>query len=269
MPCLTFTPAAALSPFVESIYFISQSPVGPHRHLVTPNGFMDLVIHLENRPLSWFIGEDRYSVTGPLLAGPYSKPFHLDFSEFTSVLGVRFKPGAARLFFPIPAHELHNLDVALSDVYRIDADQLIDEVLSASPLQRQIRLLQRHLLAKLNGTSGVDAAVEHAVRLFRRPGNPASVADVEADVGLSHTRFIQLFRESVGMTPKLFGRVQRFQNAVRSIEAGAAVNWAELAADCGYFDQAHLIRDFRQFSGLTPLGYADRVQAYQRLAAAQ
>lgn len=268
MPGLTFTPAAALSPFIESIYFSGPSAAGSSRHLITPNGFMDLVIHLEDRPISWFMGEERYSVTGPALAGAYSRPFHLDLAEFSSVIVVCFKPGAARLFFPIPADELHNLDVALADVYRAEAARLRDKVLAASPLRRQVEVLQEHLLRKLAGSAGVDPAVEHAVRLFRRAGPPVSVAEAQAAVGLSHTRFIQIFRESVGMTPKLFCRVQRFQNVVRSIETGAAVNWAELAAGCGYFDQAHLIRDFRDFSGLTPLAYSALHQSYRQKAAA-
>jgi len=76
------------------------------------------------------------------------------------------------------------------------------------------------------------------------------------DTGLSHTRFIQLFRENVGLTPKLFYRVRRFRTLPDRIGKGMPVNWAELAVDCGYFDQAHLIRDFRAFAGITPLEYS-------------
>jgi AraC-like DNA-binding protein len=72
---------------------------------------------------------------------------------------------------------------------------------------------------------------------------------------------IQLFREHVGLTPKLFCRVRRFRAALDRIENGIPVRWAELAADCGYFDQAHLIRDFRAFAGITPLKYSRALEA--------
>jgi AraC-like DNA-binding protein len=65
-----------------------------------------------------------------------------------------------------------------------------------------------------------------------------------------------LFREHVGLTPKLFCRVRRFRAMLDQITKGRPVNWAKLAADCGYFDQAHLIRDFRAFAGITPVEYS-------------
>jgi AraC-like DNA-binding protein len=81
------------------------------------------------------------------------------------------------------------------------------------------------------------------------------VREIQRDSGLSHTRFIQLFREHVGLTPKLFCRVRRFRMALDRIQNGMPVNWAALATDCGYYDQAHLIHDFRAFAGLTPAQY--------------
>jgi AraC-like DNA-binding protein len=82
------------------------------------------------------------------------------------------------------------------------------------------------------------------------------VADVSGKIALSSRRFIQVFTDEVGLTPKLFCRVRRFQEAVRRIGTGQRVNWAIVALDCGYFDQAHFIHDFRAFSGLNPSAYA-------------
>jgi AraC-like DNA-binding protein len=81
------------------------------------------------------------------------------------------------------------------------------------------------------------------------------IRPIQLASGLSHTRFIQLFHEHVGLTPKLFCRVRRFRSLLDRIEKSMPVNWAELATDAGYFDQAHLIRDFRVFAGITPLEY--------------
>jgi len=83
----------------------------------------------------------------------------------------------------------------------------------------------------------------------------ANVRRIQLETGVSHTRMIQLFREQVGLTPKLFCRVRRFRAVLQGIGKGSPVNWAELAAECGYFDQAHLIRDFRVFAGMTPATY--------------
>src|SRR5215471_1830067 len=108
MPFHSYSPATPLSRFVESIWSITNTSVAPSRRHICPNGgAMQLIIDLMDRSLSFFYGEEEHRVRVPLLAGPYSKAFSIDPSELTDVLGIQFKPGAARTFFRIPAHELH------------------------------------------------------------------------------------------------------------------------------------------------------------------
>ena len=81
------------------------------------------------------------------------------------------------------------------------------------------------------------------------------VAQVTGALGISQRRFLERFRSEVGMPPKLFSRVRRFQAVVEKVHMLSEVNWADVAADCGYFDEAHFIHDFRAFSGLSPSTY--------------
>ena len=103
-----------------------------------------------------------------------------------------------------------------------------------------------------------DPAVELALAAFDRD---LPVGDVTARLGLSPRRFIRRFAGAVGLTPKRFARVRRFQRVLDAFERGRRVDWARVAADCGYFDQAHLIHDFRGFSGLSPTAYRPRSDA--------
>jgi AraC-like DNA-binding protein len=216
---------------------------------------MELVINLDGPGLSFYQSNRRHAIRAPLLAGAYSKCFQIDPAEYTAVIGVRFKPGTARLFFSIPAHELRDSDVPLADIDPQDASRLQDKLASSFDLSTRFAVLENYLLSRLSPGSALHPAVEYAVTEFsRRPGVRA-IADVQAETGLSHTRFIQLFRENVGLTPKVFCRVQRFRSVVERIESGKPIHWAELATDCGYFDQAHLIHDFRAFSEMTPAAY--------------
>lgn len=192
----------------------------------------------------------------PLLAGPYSRCFDLDPSESTAVIGVLFRPGAARIFFPVAAHELQNTDIALSELNPGEADRLLNEVCAATDEQTQLLVMERYLSRKLTNAAPLHPALGYAVEQLSGAGAPGSIRRIQLDTGLSHTRFIQLFRDNVGLTPKLFYRVRRFHTLLDRIGKGMPVNWAELAVDCGYFDQAHLIRDFRAFAGITPLEYS-------------
>jgi AraC-like DNA-binding protein len=249
-------PAFPLSQYVEFIWRVTRSATAPSRQRVYPDGSMALVIHLKKPTLSFFIDDEPHSIRVPLLAGPYTRSFHIDPSQATAVLGVLFRPGAARMFFPVAAHELHNTDIALSELYPSEAERLLNDVCSAKDEDAQILTVERYLNRKLANAPPIHPAVRYAVEQMSLPGAVHSVRRVQLDTGLSHTRFIQLFREHVGLTPKLFSRVRRFRTLLDRIENGAPVSWAELAPDCGYFDQAHLIRDFRSFAGVTPLEYS-------------
>jgi AraC-like DNA-binding protein len=97
--------------------------------------------------------------------------------------------------------------------------------------------------------------VSHALDAFTRTDTRLTVRDVIRRIGLSHRRFIQGFTEEVGTTPKTFYRIQRFHPPVALAQQPGALNWAQLALDCGYFDQPHLIHDFLTFSGLSLADY--------------
>jgi AraC-like DNA-binding protein len=233
---------------------VTNSGLLPSRQRVYPNGAMALVIHLKKPTVSFYIDDAPQSIRVPLLAGPYSRSFHIDPSESTAVIGVLFRPGTARIFFPVAAHELHNTDIALSELNPGEADRLLNDVCSATGELAQFLVLERYLNRKLKTAAAIHPAVRYAVEQLSRDYG-VRVRQIQLDTGLSHTRFIQLFDEHVGLTPKLFYRVRRFRTLLEFIEKRMPVNWAEVATDCGYFDQAHLIRDFRAFAGITPLEY--------------
>lgn len=248
-------PSFPLARYVQLMWWGANAGIPSSRQRVYPDGAMALVIHLNKRTATYFVDDMAHDIRVPLLAGPYSRSFQFDPSQSTAVLGVLFRPGAARLFFPIAAHELHNRDIALSELSPAEADRLLNQLCSAQDEQARFHVIEGYLYRKLKDAAPIPAAVRYGVEQLSRVGGSQSVRKIQLDTGLSHTRFIQLFREHVGFAPKLFCRVRRFSNLIHRIEKGLPVNWAELAADCGYFDQAHLIHDFRAFAGITPLAY--------------
>ena len=92
-----------------------------------------------------------------------------------------------------------------------------------------------------------------------RSGGNASIGGLAARIGWSRKHFISKFREHVGLTPKTAGRVLRFNRALRLLDRGAEASWASIAMMCGYYDQAHLIRDFNEFAGAPPLEFMSRL----------
>jgi AraC-like DNA-binding protein len=134
------------------------------------------------------------------------------------------------------------------------ANRIREQLLESPSPEAKARVLENALLAA-NVTPERHPAVAFALDEFRASPETQKIADVTGRIGLSPRRFIDPFRNEIGLTPKLFCRVRRFQKVLRQISAGGAVNWTDVALKCGYFDQAHFIHDFRCFSGINPSSY--------------
>ena len=193
------------------------------------------------------------NLRGALVSGPCSGYFVIDTAQQLSTIGVHFKPGGAFPFFRLPAGELSDSQVGLDDLWGGDASAMREAILEAPSIDEKFVVLE-HWLSRRAAQLERHPAIAYALREFQ-PWRGRSVTDVTAQIGITPKRFIQLFQNEVGLTPKLFCRVRRFQNVLRSIGMGARIEWADVAIRCGYFDQAHFIHDFRAFSGLNPSLY--------------
>ena len=132
----------------------------------------------------------------------------------------------------------------------------VREQLSAlrDPMDR-FRLVEETLLERLRDPISYHGAVRLGLAILMRTYGCAKIRDIAKAADLSRRRFIELFAADVGVTPKLFGRLQRFQHAVATAQSRSSVDWAQLAIECGYSDQSHLIHEFVEFSGVSPFDF--------------
>lgn len=166
-----------------------------------------------------------------------------------SCVELRLTPLAAHRIFGLPMHELANRTVALADVAP-ETDELVERLRELPWLER-FDLVERFLLRRLDAACESARGVEWSWQELRRTGGRAPIGELANELGWSHRRLIVRFREQVGLPPKAVGRVMRFDHAVRVLRS-AAEGLAEVAYDCGYYDQAHMNRDFRELGGTTP-----------------
>lgn len=254
----TYTPPPPLSEFV-ALFWLYEGYATPHaKERLLPTGTTELVINLREDRIETYSRHQLnqpFSFRGGVICGPHSEYFVIDTNQEEAVIGVHFKPGGAFPFFKYPAGDLHNLHVSLDDLWGNIAADIREQVLEAGTPDAKLRVLERTLLARMTRPLSRHPAVSYALSEFYRVPHARTIADITDQIGLSARRFIQVFTEEVGLTPKLFCRIRRFQEVLRLIQAGHSCDWAELAVSCGYFDQAHFIRDFQAFSGLNPSTY--------------
>ena len=266
MPVSCFLPSPPLSAYVEAYYFSEGEVSLQTKERRLPDGRVALVINLGHDTLGVAprAQTDQFQLfQGGVLSGAHSQCVVLDTTTLVTTLYVSFKPGGARPFLRMPASEVTNQVVELSSLFGTAADVLREQVQVAPTNEDRVGILERFLLARLGREQAPHPAVTFALASFLAGPTRRSIAEVTTQLGLSPKHFIHLFEEAVGLTPKVFCRVLRFQEVLGLIEQGQSVHWAELALDCGYFDQAHFIHDFQAFAGLTPQAYLAQRSAYR------
>jgi AraC-like DNA-binding protein len=256
MRLFSHEPAPPLGDCVDNFWDCTDAPSHP-RERILPSGTIELVVNLREDEVRIYDPEQpaRYRrFPGIVVSGTYVGAFVIDPSQHASMMGVHFRPGGAFPFFGAAVGELANSHVALEDLWGRSAVELRERLCSAATPQMRFQILEEALTTRRRWISD-HPAVSLALDIFGPAGIGDSVRATANRVGLSQRRFIQVFTAQVGLTPKLFSRVLRFQKAREVVNQAPTLNWCQLAVACGYYDQSHLIHDFREFSGLSPTEY--------------
>jgi AraC-like DNA-binding protein len=252
-------PAPAIRGLVAGYDGYRQHGVAPALHLGLPSPFMTLIVTL-HEPLQIARHVDptrppsRYDA---LVGGLHASPVVVAHDGAQSGIQLMLSPLASRALFGCPAGELASIDLPAADVLGPLAGELHERLAESPDWRGRFAILDATLSARLaSPDGGVPAAVARAWELTLASGGRASVGAIARAIGWSERHLTNRFREETGATPKLAGRIIRFDRARRALQAqytgSGRADIARVAADCGYFDQSHLDRDFTEFAGLPP-----------------
>jgi len=240
-------PIPALANTVKYVWASRGAPAHAQERVV-PTGTLELFVSLVDgkRRIHGARGADWFSGAG--VAGAYRRPFTFDTHEDAAVVGVHFRPGQAAAVLGLPPGELMDRHVDLEALWGRQARELRERLCEAATMPERFAILEAALVARLDA-SRVHPAVTYALARLGHPD--ARVVAIAKQLGLSQRRLIELFTATVGITPKRFGRVMRFQRATELAHT-TTFDWTRVAHTCGYYDQAHLIRDFHELAEMTP-----------------
>src|SRR5262249_27883926 len=227
-------PGPPLADFVEMMWY-GDGYAAPHAlERVMPTGDMSIVINLDEDRTRVYDPEDVSkcrTLNGSLLVGASSNFGIIDTEEQRSTFGVVFRPGGAVPFFKAPPGELQNAEAALDTFWGREAGFLREQLLAARTADEKFAGGERALLRRIVKPLEPHAAVRFAAEDFRRMPS-RTIAAVTDQIGISGRRFIQVFTEQVGLTPKLYCRVQRFQRVLRHItgrgSGSSDIDWTQL-----------------------------------------
>jgi AraC-like DNA-binding protein len=262
---VTAAPPPPLDRFIANLWYWEGDAPGHAKDTIMASGRMGLLVNLKHDRLSWYGGDcfaQCNKLKGIALCGTHSAAFAISAYQ-PHMMGVQFRAGGAFPFFKQPSCDFENAHLSLEDIWpAAEAERLHQRLVQAPTPEDKFEILQNALIAKAPRAFAHDPVVAEALPRMARAPHRVTVAQLAANAGVSHKRFIKLFTDAVGFTPKLYLRVTRFQRVIARIHEMPQVDWGDVVERHGYFDQSHFIRDFRQFSGLTPTEYLIRRGPY-------
>lgn len=242
-------PEPPLNQFIECFWALESAVPSNHPERILPDGCVELILNFGDE-FSQHCDEGRRRQPRNFLVGQMTGPILISPTGAVQTLGIRFHPGGTLPFLRTPLHEITDRVVELSGLSRPLERDLLRVTSESELLSEKIRAVERFLTTHLTDSKHNSRLMTLAARIVDSVGL-VSVDQLANDAGISSRQLERRFLREVGVGPKLLGRIIRFQQVFRAVEQ-CNVTWADVALECGYYDQAHLIRDFNQFAHQTP-----------------
>jgi AraC-like DNA-binding protein len=244
-----------LDGLIDDLYYLEGAPPYP-RLTLPPMPAAVLIVNL-GAPFRIRAGTDVEAAeyADGVVATTLTRALGFGYPPRTRSVGVHFKPWGLAPFLPMPAAELRDRPATVEEVWgRPTVTELRDRLATAAGPHEMLTLLEDQLMRRVCEAAGL-GLVRHASTVIAAAAGAVAIGDLSVTAGVSSTHLAQRFKEVVGVTPKRLARTHRFAAAVAAIDAAGPVDWLELAAHAGYYDQAHFDNEFRTFTGLTPTQY--------------
>ena len=258
------TPAFPLNEFVDHfIYFEGFNPVHSMDRFL-PDGNAEFIVNLTDNPQIIYDNETLTELQsfGPAwVSGVRTQPITIPSGRGNRMLIVAFKKGKAHPFYNFPMSELANLIVDAGLVFGIKLRNLRERLLNTDSIPQMFLTVEEFLMQQAGDslhTNTSSKCIEYAVANIVNQPTLLGFQQFSRQIGYSQKHFIDLFKKQVGVPPKQYLKIMRFQKAIQEIENHISIQWSSIATESGFYDQAHFIGDFKNFSGFTPGEYMKR-----------
>ena len=253
MKFLSARPSPCLSDYVVQYWAIENclNRGEVYRHSIIPTGLSEITFYFDDVPDAMDnnrVISDRY-----IVSGQQSSAYDLNVKGNLSMFSVTLKPYSLYLLFGIPATEFTNCNVSLRDVFASSINQIEDRLMLVNSFKERVEVVERMLLSLIVKNSSSNCSrIINGIGCISNSDKELSLDTLASDACLSKKQFERVFASSVGVTPKRFMKIVRFQKAIYYKQLNRYISLTDLAYACNYYDQSHMINDFKSLSGRTP-----------------
>ncbi len=242
-------PGRNLSDYIK-YYWIMESDSSTGPELVYPTGEIQMLFHY-GKPFTNITDSGKTEIQ-PQIAVCGQNTSYKIMSAISScgVIGVIFHPHTAKLFLPCSTDEITDLSVNISDIYK-NSRFLEEQILEAADKIQRIKLIEDFLINRLSFSNAFHMHIlKKSITCIQRAKGQISTGTMHREFSISERQFERIFRSNIGISPKRFIEIAKFNNAISIISKNS--NLTEAAYEAGYYDQSHFIRAFKSYTGMTP-----------------
>ena len=249
----TFEPAEDLRALVKCYWTLDSQQAEDHqRQTIVPDGCMEMIFHLGDL-YKQYVTDDKWIIQPRcFVIGQLTQPLEIEPTGTTAIFSVRFHPQGFSPLATIPVKEMENTAVSLDELFDADGIQIERAILNATSTDERIALIERFIKSRLVQSATIDFVVKSTVETILTASGQLTVHELSEQVKLNRRQLERKFASAIGLSPKQLMKTIRLQATLKQLLNNQFTSLTALAYEGAYYDQAHFIKDFKEFTGLTP-----------------
>ncbi|MFD2035201.1 DUF6597 domain-containing transcriptional factor [Belliella marina] len=248
-----YQPNSELTEFVKCYWTLEgEKDSTPQKNTIVPDGTMKLIFHYGDTYKHHSNNGEITILPKCFLIGQLTKPYIVEPVGITGSFIVRFYPNGFLPFTTIPIKEIENTAVPLVKLFGKDGEEIGKNILNANSTSERINIIEAFLLKRLTDKQTIDNIVKSTVETILNANGQFSVIEHSLQNNINRRQLTRKFSSTIGISPKQLSKTIRIQAALKSLLTKDVGKLTDLAYENEYFDQAHFIKDFKEFTGLTP-----------------
>lgn len=249
----TISPVSDLCPFVKC-YWTLEAPQeeNPERQRIVPDGCMEMIFNCGD-PYKQYADDGSYVIQPrSFVFGQITQPLEIEATGLTNIFAIRFHPEGFVPFAAIPVNQMENRAVPLPELFDNEGAELEGLILNAVTNEDRVRLIEAFLMNRLIRPESIDRIVKSSVETMLHLNGQLSVDELSEHLNINRRQLERKFSSVIGLSPKKLSRIIRLQATLKMIANKEFTSLTSVAYEGYYYDQAHFIKDFKEFTGISP-----------------
>lgn len=249
----TITPNVDIAPFVKCYWtLVGPKELQPQKQRIVPDGCLEMIFHYGDL-YKQFLRDGSYIIQPKsFVFGQITQPLDIEPTGETGIFAIRFHPDGFIPFATIPIYEMENRAVSLEELFGKDGIRLANEVLSAITNEDRMKMVESFLIKRLTSPQTVDRIAKSSVEVILQLNGQLSVDELSDQLNINRRQLERKFASVIGLSPKQLSKIIRLQATLKLIAANRFESLTAIAYEGNYYDQAHFIKDFKEFTGMSP-----------------